>query len=1228
VDYVAPRNELEQQLVAIWQDVLAKDNIGIRHDFFELGGHSLMAIQVIARIREAFGVEMPLRQLFEQPTVAALATFLQGDTLKNAIPALVPAERGDTLPLSFSQERLWFFTQFQPEAAAYNITLTIELHGALDSDLLTQALQLLVQRHESLRTTFVAHNGIPQQVIAEQGEVCLHVVTCGEDEVEGLISAETHHAFDLSRGPLLRTTILQLNPTRQILILSMHHIISDGWSINLLFSEVTAYYAALDQGVTPQPAPLPVQYPDYAIWQRHWLQGDVLDEQLTHWQATLANAPTVLNLPTDYPRPPLQTFNGAAHFVTLPSSLTPQLEAVGKAHNATPFMTFLAAYNVLLWHLSGQDDIVVGSPIAGRDQQATEGLIGMFINTLALRTRLDTTQTFSALLAQVREATLDAYAYQAVPLAKLLDTLALERDLSRSPLFQTLFALQNTPNTPPTTLASIQIQPYQNKVYTVQADLTFTVVKIKGQWRCEWNYNTDLFAPETIEKMAALFNHLLDNIVTQAETVLTDLPALVADKLATAQEIALFDQWNDTNVPFPADKTLAQLFHEQVMNNPLGTALVFEGQSLTYARLNARANQVAHKLLQMGVSAETPIAIYLDRSFDLFIAMLAINKAGAAYLPLDANMPRERIRYMLNDAKVRIIITTAAKTMQLPAHKAAIMQLNPRWEETFTTPTNNPPTRSTAQQLANIIYTSGSTGQPKGVCVTQVGITRLVKNAPYIEFLPTDRVLQFGATTFDAATLDIWGALLNGAALYIYPSMQFDLVELATYIADNAISFAAFTPSLLHQLVDYQVDKLQSLRYLLVGGDVLSVDHADRLRQACPNTTLINAYGPTENTVDTTHYIVPKTGELGKTIPIGKPVSNTQLYILDEQLRRVALGRSGELYVGGAGVARGYLFKPELTAQAFIDNPFLKDGSKIYATGDLVRFRPNGDLEFIGRKDSQVKLRGYRIEMGEIEHALGQHPAIGSHLVTLRADDNGNKMLIAYLVATQPETPTRSELETHLQQWLPAYMVPRYFIWLDALPLTHNGKIDQRALPLPDHARPEMADQFVAPRNELEQQLAAIWQAVLSLDSVGIHDDFFDLGGHSLLATQIVARMRTALGVELSLRQLFELPTIAELADLLQHDVAPARPLAPAILPAPRDGTLPLSFSQERLWFLAQLQPDSTAYNLALAFEIQGVFDTDILGQALHLLIQRHESLRTTFTTHDDLPQQTIAEEG
>ncbi|HFC11642.1 MAG TPA: amino acid adenylation domain-containing protein, partial [Anaerolineae bacterium] len=583
-------------------------------------------------------------------------------------------------------------------------------------------------------------------------------------------------------------------------------------------------------------------------------------------------------------------------------------------------------------------DIVVGSPIANRLPAETEALIGMFVNTLAMRTQVDGEQTFTDLLGQVRQNALAAYAHQDVPLAQLLNSLTIERDISYSPLFQVLFALQNFPEIPAINLPDVQLQPLNHAPETVQVDLMLDIQQVAGAWQCHWNYNRDLFAPETIERMATLFNALLSAVIAQPDLKLAHLPVLEADKLASAAEIAQFARWNATDRPFPATMAVAQVFEQQVERDPTATALVFAGERLSYAELNTQANQLAHELIARGESAESIIPIYLTRSFGLIIAMLAINKIGAAYLPLDSNMPAERIRHMLNDCAAEIVITDSTLAAQLPTTAIELVLLDPNWQQTVDTPSHNLPPAS-ADNIAYVMYTSGSTGQPKGVRVTQQGITRLVKNTNFMTFSPTDRFLQFGATAFDASTWEIWGALLNGAALYLYPAIPLDLALLAQFIEAQQITSIFLTAGLFHQIVDHHLASLHSLRYLLAGGDVVSVAHVERVRQSLPNTTIINGYGPTENTTFTACYCVPKTGDLGASLSIGRPIANTKIYILDPQLRPVAIGVTGQLYTSGAGLARGYLNRPDLTAKHFIDNPFSNDGSKLYATGDLARFR-------------------------------------------------------------------------------------------------------------------------------------------------------------------------------------------------------------------------------------------------------------------------------------------------
>ncbi|HET6977268.1 MAG TPA: amino acid adenylation domain-containing protein [Pyrinomonadaceae bacterium] len=1137
----APRTPVEEMLVGIWSEVLKVKHISIDENFFELGGHSLLATQLMSRVRSAFRIEIPLRTLFAAPTVAELAQHLEAAIHSGAgeqAPPIVPVSREEVLPLSFAQQRLWFIDQLAGGSASYNNTVALRLDGNLDLQALEKTFSEIVRRHESLRTTFATVDDQLRQIIHPAQPFNLSVfdlsdLTAAERESKTQQTAEeeSQHLFDLSGGPLLRVKLLRLSETEHVLLFTAHHIVTDGWSTGVLVKEVVTLYSAYIQD---QPSPLPelnIQYADFAHWQRNWLQGEVLNEQLAYWRERLAGAPALLELPTDRARPAVQSFHGAQHRFRVSAELTEQLQQLSRREGVTLFMTLLAAFQTLLWRYSGESDVVVGADVANRNRHETEALIGFFVNMLVLRTRVGGEASFAELLQQVREVCLGGYAHQDVPFEKLVEELQPERSLSHTPLFQVVFVLQNQPMGE-LTLPGLQLSGLEMENTIAKFDLTLMMEERAGQLWTTLEYNTDLFDAETIERMSQHLLALLERVVVQPEL------ALSRHNLLVAGEREQLEQWNDTVRAYP-EQSLAQLFEEQVERGPQQVATVYEGEELSYAELNRRANQLAHRLRSLGVGPEVLVGVLLERSVEMVVGLLGILKAGGGYLPLDRSYPLERLSYMLEDAQAPVLLTQEHLLDSVPAsYLGTVLTLDQEQESLAVEPETNPESEWLGgEQLCYVAYTSGSTGQPKGVAVPQRAVVRLVKGSNYAEFSAADSMLQLAPLSFDAATLELWGSLLNGGRLVVMSAGQPTLAELARVIESQGVTTLWLTAGLFHQMVDEQLETLRGVRQVLAGGDVLSPGHVERLLEAGEGERwLINGYGPTENTTFTSCYRMQAGTELsGRSVSIGMPITNTQVYVLDEEMALVPVGVAGELYVSGAGLARGYLQQPELTAERFVPHPYSTEpGARLYRTGDVVRYRRNGELEFVGRRDEQVKVRGFRIELGEIETILNQHPKVTTSVVVTR-DETGDKRLIAYVVANEPSAATVVELRSYLRERLPDYMMPQAFVMLEALPLNNSGKIDRRALPAPEQqSRTEIEQTQVAPRTLLEYMLVMAWQEILSVPQVGIHDDFFELGGHSLLATQLMSRVRDIFGVEVPLRQLFEAPTLAELAGYIE----------------------------------------------------------------------------------------------
>ena len=1138
--YVAPQTPVEEMVAGIWAQVLAVKQISIHDNFFELGGHSLLATQLISRVRDTFNVEFPLRGLFESPTVASLSERLEA--LRRTQPGLVAppllrVSREGELLLSFAQARLWFLEQLAPGSSTYNIPSAVRLTGSLDVAALKQSLNEIVERHETLRTTFGMVNGEPIQVIAPVLVLTLPLVdlrdvpeATQQAEVERLAEESAQQPFDLAIGPLLRVKLLHLGEAEHVLLLTMHHIVSDGWSMGVLIRELAALYEAFLRG-KPSPLPqLPIQYADFGHWQRQWLQSEVLAAQLSYWQQQLTGAQTVLELPTDRPRPAVQTFCGATQFVALPEPLSQKLKTLSQRAGVTLFMTLLAAFETLLYRYTGQEDICIGSPIANRNRSETENLIGFFVNTLVLRTELSENLSFQELLGRVREVTLSAYAHQDLPFEQLVEALGPERSLSHHPLFQVMFALENAPM-PALELPDLTISSLKIESSTAKFDLTLSMEDTEQGLVGSLEYNTDLFDAATISRMLGHFQTLLEGIVNNPEQRLSDLPMLT--QLERQQ---LLVEWNDTQVPYPKDICIHQLFEAQAEQTPEAVAVVFEDQQLTYHELNRRANQVAHHLRSLGLGPDTLVGICVERSLELVVGLLGILKAGAAYVPLDPTYPSERLAFMLCDIQVSVLLTQQQLIEKLPSHNPQVVCLDTDWKVINKNSQENPTSCVTADNLAYVMYTSGSTGKPKGVSVIHRGVVRLVKETNYANLSTEEVFLQLAPISFDASTFEIWGCLLNAAKLVIMPPHTPSLEELGQVIQQYKITTLWLTTGLFHLMVDERLEDLKPLRQLLAGGDVLSVPHVQKFLQNIGNCKLINGYGPTENTTFTCCYQITEPDQFGSSVPIGRPITNTQVYVLDSHLQPVPVGVPGELYIGGDGLARGYLNHLDLTEENFLQNPFSDEPrARLYKTGDLVRYLSDGNIEFLGRLDHQVKIRGFRIELGEIEAVLAQYSTVLQTVVTAREDMLDGKRLVAYVVPNQEQAPTVDELRRFLKQKLPSYMVPSTFVLLDTLPLTPSGKVDRRVLPAPDQLRQEPEETFIAPHDELELQLTKIWEKVLGIQHISVQDNFFDLGGHSMLAARLFAQIEKKLGKNLPLATLFQAPTIEELASIIRQ---------------------------------------------------------------------------------------------
>ncbi len=1131
--FKASRNATEEMLTGIWTVVLGLDRVGVHDNFFELGGHSLVAIRIISRVREAFKVELALRDLFEIPTVAGLTkkieTLMRVDQGLQA-PPIERVTRDGKLPLSFGQQRLWFLDKLAQGSSFYNVSSLFRVNGKLDVAAMEWSLNEIVRRHEVLRTTFSSVGGQPIQAISPAVSLTLPLIDLtelseGDRDAEGrrLTVENTNLPFDLARGPLFRATLLRLGAEDHIFLFTTHHIIFDGWSSGVLVREFSTLYKVFTEGSSSPLPDLPLQYADFAHWQRHWVQGEVLENLLSYWKTQLSGSTPVLELPTDRPRPAFQTFRGATQPINLPKGLSESLKELSRCEGATLFMTLLAAFQTLLHRYSGQNDILVGSPIAGRTQAPIEDLIGFFVNTLVLRTDFSGDPTFQEMLGEVRKVTLEAYAHQDLPFEQLVDALQPDRALSHSPLFQVMFVLQNTTRQtlelPGLTLSSLQTEGR-----TAKFDLTLYLTDTERGLSGILEYNTDLFDPATATQMERHFQTLLAHIIADPQQRISNLTLM-----AEPEQRQLIVEWNDTESDYPLDQCIHQLFEAQVARTPEAIAAVFEDEQLTYNELSQRANQLARHLQKLGVGPAALVGICVERSPEMLIGLLGILKAGGAYVPLDPAYPKERLAFMLQDTQAPVLLTNhrlvermiedrgskvegsdsqSSNITSILDHSCQVVCLDNDWQTISQNSRQNLVCEVRADNLAYVIYTSGSTGKPKGVQIPHRAVANFLESMRKQPGLTAmDTLLSVTTLSFDIAALELFLPITVGARVVVVSrEVAADGDRLKELIASGVTVMQA-TPATWRLLLEADWQGSKRLK-ILCGGEALSRELADHLLEM--GLSLWNLYGPTETTI---WSAVNEVGPGHGLVSIGRPIPNTQIYILDRHLQPLPIGVPGELHIGGDGLSEGYLKRPELTAEKFVPNPYSREpGARLYKTGDMARFLSNADIEVLGRIDHQVKIRGFRIELGEIEATLSQHPAV-QHVVVLAQEDKpgdlashpggigASKRLVAYVVPNQESVPTPGELRSFLKEKLPEYMTPSAFLILEKLPLTPNGKVDRHALPKDDGI---ISDQkgLIAPRSPVEEMLAEIWTEVLGLEQFSVHDNFFELGGHSLLATR------------------------------------------------------------------------------------------------------------------------------
>jgi amino acid adenylation domain-containing protein len=1182
-----------------------------------------------------------------------LAYLLKREGFERQSDYTIPLRDDDEAPppLSFAQERFWFLDQFEHAHPVYNGCKVVRLIGQLSIEVLVECLNLIIRRHEVLRTTYPAPEGRPIARVVLACSVEIPITDLGhvsESEllytIERLARNECMQPINLSEELPIRARLVRIGRAENLLFLTLHQIASDSQSVAIFFRELWSSYEAKLNGREPDLPALPVQYGDFASWQRRRVADQTFQFQREYWIQRLSGALPVLNLPTDKPRPPVQRFDGSRLSILLPETLQLRLKELSRESNVTLFMTLLAAFKTLLYRYTAQEDLLVGCAVLNRGLSEIENLLGSFLNTLVLRTSYAENLTFRKALQRVRQTCVGAFAHQDFPFEKLVEELQPERDLARNPIFQVMFTFQNA-SVPSLELAGLRSEVVEIDGGMTKFDLTFSLVDKEHGIAGHIEYSTDLFNRDTIERMVRHFQTLLEGIVADPDQSIATLPIMTEPE---RDQILL--QWNDTTTDYPKDKCLHELFEAQVERTPDAVAVNYEGRQSTYQDLNRWSNQVAHYLMRSGVGPEKLVGIYAERSIKMVAGLLAILKAGGAYVPLEPTYPKERVMFMIKEAQLSLVLTEERLKFELEGYDGQVICVDSDWNEIAKQSVNNLTPVTKPDNLAYVMFTSGSTGVPKGVMITHGGISnRLLWMQGAYHLTESDRVLHKTPISFDVSVWEIFWPLLNGASVVVArPGGHQDHAYLAELIVQQKITVLHFVPSMLQVFLEQpRLDGCSDLRLVICSGETLSVDLQERFF-ARFDAELHNLYGPTEASIDVTSWACERRSNR-RSVPIGRPIANTQIYILDSHMQPVPIGIPGDLYIGGDGLARGYLNRPELTAEKFVVNPISDHPqSRLYRTGDRARYLVDGNIEFLGRIDNQVKIRGYRIELGEIQAILNQHPAVKESVViassfppprrggirvgvtpstnSVREEasqvagekvSESDRNLIAYLVSNT-EKPSATELRRFLKEKLPEYMVPSFFVELDAFPLTPNGKIDLSALPAPDGERSQLDQGFVEPRTEIEELIAQVWREILQLDKIGVHDNFFELGGHSLLATRVVARLRAKFNIDLPLQKLFELPTVAELAAHINFMLrSGSGVLSPPIMPAPRDQRNLPSIGQESLLFLNELIPNTHLFNIPAVYRLRGPLDVEILARSLNCLIMRQEALRTTFPLVD-----------
>jgi amino acid adenylation domain-containing protein len=1163
-----PRTPVEEALVGIWSEVLGTDRLGIFDNFFELGGNSLSLTRVLARVLERFQVELSIWSVFETPDIAHMARQIEQLVQSGGQLDLVPLRRlphTGQLPLTHAQEQVWFALALQPNSLAYNYQVSLHFRGRLDPAVLELAFSEIVRRHEIYRTTFHEEAGALFQLIHPPWTVRLPLADLSNlppdrriAEAERLVAGYLTEKFDVTRLPLVKWRLIRLSADEHWLVHLEHHLVNDGWSFGVLINELQTLYAGLLAGRAPSLEELPVQFADYAVWQRQIMQGEYLDQQLSYWKERLSGAPALLALPADRPRPLRKTYRGDSLQVRVDPDLHERVRQFSLREGVTLFTAYLAAFKALLYRYTGREDLVVGSGFANRRLPDTEPLIGMLVNTVVLRTDLSGNLTFRQVLGQVRQTILDAYMHPDLPFEKLVEALRQERNLGYNPLFQVIFSFHDSP-IPCFDLPGLSaaLQHRQNK--SAKFDLNVVVIPAASgppgnvasigspDTTLVWEFDTDLFDPGRMERMLGHYLALLGQMVEAPDRKVSQ-----AQMFSPAERDLVLKQWHPARTDYPRIACVPELFESQARLAPQAIAVELASgldaekkapagalTSLTYSKLNERANQLARYLQGLGVKRTTPVGVFMERMPETLVALLGILKAGGVYAPLDLSFPRERLRFMIEDMRLPVVISQGQLVQSLPIVPAHILCLDEDWLQIDLESGADLPLQNEATDPACVLYTSGSTGAPKGILIPHRGIVRLVKDTDYIQIEPCDRLTQSSNMAFDAATFEVWGALLNGACLVILPQeLVLSPLEYARFLRRENIQVVFVTTALFNGIAAQDPAAFCSVRDVLTGGEIASPLHMRAVLSAGAPQRLLNLYGPTENTTYTTWHQVHEVQDAARPIPIGRPVANTQVCVLDRWLNPLPVGVPGELYIGGDGLALGYLGRPELTAERFIPDPFGSFGGRLYRTGDLAQLLPDGSLEFLGRIDQQVKMRGFRIELGEIESILVEHPAVRGAVVIARESPVGEKFLVAYLVARSEPPPAPGELRAFLRARLPDFMLPSAFVFIAAFPLTSNGKIDRRALPEPGASRPVLDRIEPQSGTAFERLLMQIWKDVLGVEQIGLQDNFFDLGGHSLLAFRVMNRIEELFGADLRLAILFGAPAFADFANAVVENFA------------------------------------------------------------------------------------------